>query len=601
MAMTVIGQWAVWLVLVFALAALMNKKPVETAAPAAFFVILLLYLGGLLGNLLIGMGLVWLCAGAGAVYLAVSWASPAGPDGSGNKKRLARRWGWALGGFALIGVWLLCLAWGRRLSAWDDLSHWGLAVKNMITLDKHHCVRPSTTTFRGYPPASSLCEYFFARFAGQRWEAAAGFGLDVLMTSCLLPSLRCASRRQWWKTLLLGGALLAFPVVFYERVYTIVYVDMLLALLTAYLIFTALHTDRLDQGDLISLCLGAGTLTLVKETGLAMLGFALAVPVAMLLFGLLLRQSWVMYRTLHGSPDAWVMPDISLEEGLATLLKELGNADSPYTQCLHNFCKLLFGSKRYYLWGAGIGTVYFYWGKRSGRKKPAIAAAVALWVGFGIYAACLLYLYLYSGFGADPNLPSMERYLYTYLAAGWFSGAMLLANLSLAAPTPRNKKKNAGPPVFLAVCFAASALLLRDPYYVRALVPPFCFDATQRFNADRAFSQPATGLETALDMDPNSDRVCLVLGQGVSEWGVEYDRLALALEFAPIVNWTAGGYDDARQWAAVLAGSTYLYLCRAPENFTATAGSLFDGPILEDTLYRVEHTDGDVRLALAQP
>ena len=53
--------------------------------------------------------------------------------------------------------------------------------------------------------------------------------------------------------------------------------------------------------------------------------------------------------------------------------------------------------------------------------------------------------------------------------------------------------------------------------------------------------------------------------------------------------------------AAVLAGSTYLYLCRAPENFTATAGSLFDGPILEDTLYRVEHTDGDVRLVLAQP
>ena len=625
MAMTVIGQWAVWLVLVFALAALMNKKPVETAAPAAFFVILLLYLGGLLGNLLIGMGLVWLCAGAGAVYLAVSWASPAGPDGSGNKKRLARRWGWALGGFALIGVWLLCLAWGRRLSAWDDLSHWGLAVKNMITLDKHHCVLPSTTTFRGYPPASSLFEYFFARFAGQQWEAAAVFGLDVLMTSCLLPALRCASRRQWWKTLLLGGALLAFPVVFYERVYTIVYVDMLLALLTAYLIFTALHTDRLDQGDLISLCLGAGTLTLVKETGLAMLGFALAVilvvwltrdgrpknraawmrllavPVAMLLFGLLLRQSWVMYRTLYGSPDAWVMPDISPEEGWVDLLEELGDADSPYTQCLHNFCKLLFGSKRYYLWGAGIGTVYFYWGKRSGRKKPAIAAAVALWVGFGIYAASLLYLYLYSGFGADPNLPSMERYLYTYLAMGWFSGAMLLANLSLAAPTPRNKKKNAGPPVFLAVCFAASALLLRDPYYVRALVPPFCFGATQRFNADRAFSQPATGLEEALDMDPNSDRVCLVLGQGVSQWSGDYDRLALALEFAPIDSWTTGGYDNARQWASALAGSSYLYLCRAPENFTATAGSLFDGPILEDTLYRVEHTDGDVRLTLAQP
>ena len=83
MAMTVIGQWAVWLVLVFALAALMNKKPVETAAPAAFFVILLLYLGGLLGNLLIGRGLVWLCAGAGALRLWVKpgWAGAAGGCG----------------------------------------------------------------------------------------------------------------------------------------------------------------------------------------------------------------------------------------------------------------------------------------------------------------------------------------------------------------------------------------------------------------------------------------------------------------------------------------------------------------------------------------
>ena len=259
----------------------------------------------------------------------------------------------------------------------------------------------------------------------------------------------------------------------------------------------------------------------------------LAVPVAMLLFGLLLRQSWVMYRTMYESPEAWVMPDISPEEGVMELLEELGNPDSVYAQCLHNFCSLLFGSKRYYLWVAGIGAVYFYWSKRSGRKKPAIAATVTLWVGFGIYAAYLLYLYLYSGFGADPNLPSMERYLYTYLAAGWFSGAMLLANLSLAAPTPRNRKKNAGPPVFLAVCFAASALLLRDPYYIRALVPPFSFEATQRFNEDRAFSRPATGLEAELAMDTNSDRVCVVLGQGVSEWGFDYDKLAFALEFAP--------------------------------------------------------------------
>ena len=42
--MMVLFQWCVWLVIAFALAALLRRKPVETAAPAAFAIILLLYL-----------------------------------------------------------------------------------------------------------------------------------------------------------------------------------------------------------------------------------------------------------------------------------------------------------------------------------------------------------------------------------------------------------------------------------------------------------------------------------------------------------------------------------------------------------------------------
>ena len=188
------------------------------------------------------------------------------------------------------------------------------------------------------------------------------------------------------------------------------------------------------------------------------------------------------------------MSDISPEEGWADLLEELGDADSPfYTQCLHNFCKLPFGSKRYYLWGAGIGTVDVYRGA-NGRKKAGHRSCGCPVGGFGIFMrpACCICTCT-AAFGQTPTCPAWSGISTPILAAGWFSGAMLLANLSLAAPTPRNRKRTQARRCSGGVLCGLGPTSA-GPYYIRALVPPFSFEATQRFNEDRAFSQPATGL-----------------------------------------------------------------------------------------------------------
>ena len=119
--MMVLFQWCVWLVIAFALAALLRRKPVETAAPAAFAIILLLYLGGLLGDLRIGLGLVWAGALAAAVWLVRLWVKPEGLAGLGGRARVARQWGVSLAAMALLAMALFFVVHAvfARLAKWS--------------------------------------------------------------------------------------------------------------------------------------------------------------------------------------------------------------------------------------------------------------------------------------------------------------------------------------------------------------------------------------------------------------------------------------------------------------------------------------------------
>ncbi len=625
--MMVLFQWCVWLVIAFALAALLRRKPVETAAPAAFAIILLLYLGGLLGDLRIGLGLVWAGALAAAVWLVRLWVKPEGLAGLGGRARVARQWGVSLAAMALLAVWVVCLTAGRRAVVWDDLSHWALAVRNMIALDQHHCVPLSSTTFRGYPPASSLFEYFFARFAGEHWLEAAYFGLDMLMLSCILPAFRCASRKQWWKTLLMGAALMVLPHVFYENAFVSMYVDALLGLVMAWVVFTALRTDRIDTADLVCLCGGAAVLALTKETGMvlvllaALIIFAsrlarsgrpadragwirlLIVPVAILLFALLFRQSWSLYRGMNGVEAAWNVSTPWSDDAIESVsgvsenafgvieendLSQLTAAEMEAMRAarVKYFFNLLFTSKRYYILVGGVCAAYLYWGLRSQQKKQGAVTLAAVLAGFAAYALGLLYLYLYSEFEATPTCPSQERYLFTYLIFAVCSGLMLLANFSLSVPDSRRPKRNLIIPAALAVYVLLAGLMIRKSAMLWVL-PPFSMQRTQAVLSDAQATIDAEQWLDEVTLDPAADRIGLLIGDA-GQWGWEYDVKALALAFAPTKTWsTTEGWEDPARWEQALENSTYVYVYRLSDALTEQTAHLFAQPAEEATLYRV--------------
>ncbi|MCM1232132.1 MAG: hypothetical protein NC123_06385 [Butyrivibrio sp.] len=165
-----------FIISVSGMAALFFKRRIEeTIAVVIFSVITILYFGGMLsGSLLTG---VYLCGiiGIGSVL----YVGRKVVKDRRNVLKLCVTPGLAI--FALLFIWIVWLNANRVFSSWDEFSHWGLAVKNMDYFDYFSNHPYSTDTFSGYPPATSLWQYFFVKLGGDFSESnvyCAGGGIS---------------------------------------------------------------------------------------------------------------------------------------------------------------------------------------------------------------------------------------------------------------------------------------------------------------------------------------------------------------------------------------------------------------------------------------
>lgn len=634
----VVLQWCVWMVLAFALALQLHREPVEMMAPAAFGIVLVIYLGGLMGNLMIGMAVVWLAAAGAGVYVVGRFAQPKqGVKQAADLRFLKKRWAFTLAAAALLSIWVMVMVWGRKAVVWDDLSHWSLALKNMIELDQHHCVALSSTKFRGYPPASGLFEYFFARFSGQAWEQAGFFAMDLLMLSCVLPAFRQAGLAKMARLLLLAIALFALPQVFYENAYVTLYVDALMGLLMAWMAFTALSCPQPGRTERMLVCLGGAVLALTKEIGMVLVILTLAVivavravsgghvhgwgqwrrililPAAVLVFAGVFYLSWGLYRSMNGTQTAW---NVKLPWSDKELLPSTQRYDTPQdqeqyeamaqitdqqeqemrTQRVKYFFRLLLTSKRYYMLGGGIVLSFAGWGLCA-KNKAAIPALIAVAAGFVLYALGLLYLYLYSSFEPTPTCPSQERYLFTYLMFALFTGGMLLTEELLLRPHSSRKELLACTGAMLYVLIMGTAIRREAMLWI---VPPFSSWRTAQVLRDAQQRDDAQSTVSKVEMSPLKDRVGLLVGEQ-GPWGAQYDSMQLALVFAPVKTWaTESGWSDPAQWTQRLKDTTYLYVYRMNPELEEQTREFFAYPAKDDTLYRVEWREGRPELTQVQ-
>ena len=83
------------------------------------------------------------------------------------------------------------IAYGERyFSAWDELSHWGPMVKEMIRLDRFYIVSEARPmAHRDYAPIIQLFEYLICRFSGGYSEGKASVGVQLVQLSFVAPVL----------------------------------------------------------------------------------------------------------------------------------------------------------------------------------------------------------------------------------------------------------------------------------------------------------------------------------------------------------------------------------------------------------------------------
>lgn len=253
-----------------AMAVFCKRKIEQTVAMACFVCILILYMSGLLGWLSAG---VYGCIGLSVLSLLyLIWRVV--QDRTSLFRYLLTPGLLACG---LLGIWIWLAHQNRLLSAWDEFSHWGVVVKNMVHFDSFGNHPDATTYFKGYPPATALFQYLWCKLYGRFQDAYLIRATNLLSFSLLLPLLAKLHWKRCWAFIPLFFIMACLPLTFFSGFYTELYVDALLGLLLAYILYSYFSADTIDTFLVANLALAAFVLTLVKASGAGMALIAFAI------------------------------------------------------------------------------------------------------------------------------------------------------------------------------------------------------------------------------------------------------------------------------------------------------------------------------------
>lgn len=237
-----------------------GSRSSSSALHASSAVLAALYLGAIANQLLPTTLLLLTCGSLLAVYESLDLIK--------QKARLPV----PLGVFVILCILFAVLHHNNMFYLYDEFSHWGIFLKEMLATDALWGSDSSAMVLR-YPPGAPLWQYFFLRFTGFSEGNAylAQFCLLMLPILVLWQGIRW--RQFYWVVAIF--ALVSFTMSNFGHGFANLYVDHLLSAWFAGTIFNFMRdlNDRTPR-QLLSYVLPVATLVLVKDAGLY---FALAV------------------------------------------------------------------------------------------------------------------------------------------------------------------------------------------------------------------------------------------------------------------------------------------------------------------------------------
>lgn len=227
---------------------------------------------------------------------------------------------------------------------WDELSHWGLVVKNMYYQKDFGGGINATTMFKGYPVGTSLYLYFFQIFGTKFCDGILFMALNLLNISLLMPVL--SQIKEAGKKIAVALLLtLSVFVMHYLFLFTICN-DMFLSLCFSFILimYFCFKREGLKTEHYLSIFLATFVLCVAKSTGLALVGFAFLIIFVdvfihngfknsfknkkfyLFLCGVVIsilsaKLSWSIYLKHLNNPTAWQTSSLTLRNVWLYIIK----------------------------------------------------------------------------------------------------------------------------------------------------------------------------------------------------------------------------------------------------------------------------------------
>ena len=353
--------------------------------------------------------------------------------------------------FFVIYLLIFIYDLNRSYTRWDELSHWGKMVKEMIRLDDFYSVPSShLLVHKDYPPMFSLMETLYALITGGFVETNLIKCMHLFEGSIIISVINHSNivnkKNTIFKTIVLMILFYIVTFLFDSEVFiNSIYIDYPMALLIGYTIYLIFKEKIFDKMFFIKLSFIGIFLLLTKQICLPLylvillmliiriIGNYKKFDIKKYLFILLMviiipftfYLSWNMYKSNLNIVGQFKTSDIKVSELSGILAKTSG--EDWQRESSQNYIDAVLGKNisssyvRFTYFGVLIVLIFAYFILKGYLKDKVsnntyLALGISLLVGFLGYTL-LLYLSYVFQFGPieGPTLASFDRYMSTYV------------------------------------------------------------------------------------------------------------------------------------------------------------------------------------------
>lgn len=275
-------------------AAVWKKRYEEMLPVTCSAIVLILFVFGIAGNLKAGVAITELLAAVLYIFTVIHLIKS--KDIQNFRKNLITPGGVI---FCVILAGAYLFNYGKLAADWDEFSHWATVVKAMVTVDGLGTNPQANLLFPEYPPGMALFQYFLQKIyistGGIKFsEWLLYLAYQVLFFAFVMPFFSNIKQKKVCSALVSGIVVFLFPLIFFNAVYTSLYIDPMLGMLAGTGLATVFLCENRDWLYTLRIACTCMMLILCKDAGALFAVFIVMAYISVRLYDSrqVLRKAW---------------------------------------------------------------------------------------------------------------------------------------------------------------------------------------------------------------------------------------------------------------------------------------------------------------------